>query len=125
MFNMFYIIILGTWEGGNSKNRENEKGFQKAKKSRLSLHNLPASHRRTAKALVFVVWGGGGKRHKRTIWRKFVLLKTSSIQPFSKRSIIVILIAYLLMSNRGFIFTAFITTTTTFLQFFKLFQGLF
>ena len=61
MFYLFYIIILGTWEGGNSKNRENEKRFQKAKKSRLRLPDLHTSHRQTANALMFVGRGAGAK----------------------------------------------------------------
>ena len=60
MFNMFYIIILGTWEGGNSKNRENEKRFQKAQKSRLSLPDLHTSHRQTAGAGAKDISGRGG-----------------------------------------------------------------
>ena len=61
MFYLFYIIILGTWEGGNMKNRENKKCFQKAKKSRLSLPDLHTSHRQTANALMFVGRGAGAK----------------------------------------------------------------
>jgi hypothetical protein len=57
----FILLILGTWEGGNMKNRENKKCFQKAKKSRLSLPDLHTSHRQTANALMFVGRGAGAK----------------------------------------------------------------
>ena len=40
MFYLFYIIILGTWEGGIGKNSENEKCFQNVKKSSISLPDL-------------------------------------------------------------------------------------
>ena len=118
MFYLFYIIILGTWEGGNSKNRENKKCFQNVKKSSISLPDLrKIPQTQDSQCLDVRHMECGGKRHKRTNYLCFVLLKTSTVQPLSQCSIIIILIiTYLLLSNhRGFIITVFITTTTTFL----------
>ena len=127
MFYLFYIIILGTWEGGNSKNRENKKCFQNVKKSSISLPDLrKIPQTQDSQCPDVRHMEGGGKRHKRTMWwwknrrKEDLLIKSmaqnpnfSSVKLSCQLFIIFILIVYRLSSvYRLLSFRFFVTALT-------------
>ena len=90
------------------------KSVLKSQKKAVSASpTITPSHMLRANALMFVIWGGGGERHKRT--NSGSRGNGSTVKLSSKRPIVSVLVIYLLLFNMRFIFTAFITATTAFL----------